>query len=243
MKKIKLLFAVCASLFLMTGCIKYNATMEVKKDKSMDFSIIYAMDMSSLDGMGDDISSSEEETIDEEQKKELEKQGYKVEDYKEGNYKGSKITVSFDNIDDVSKEDDFNLDLSGMLDKDSDNKHFFVVKKGFLKNTYKAVYKFDTNNSDEESSETTMDMTPYLKNMDLKFTVKLPNAANSNNATSVDGTTYTWDLTQQAKSDINFEFDMWNMTNVYIIIGAAVLLLVAIIVVVVLVVASSKKKA
>ena len=203
MKKFKLLLAVCASLFLMTGCIKYNATMEVKKDKSMDFSIIYAMDMSSFEEMGDgDVEESE--TIDEDQKKELEKQGYKIEDYNEGKYKGSKITVSFDNIDDVSKEDDFNLDLSGMLDKDSDNKHFFIVKKGFLKNTYKAVYKFDTNNSDSDSSETTMDMTPYLKNMDLKFTVKLPCAANSNNATSVDGTTYTWDLTQQAKSDINF---------------------------------------
>lgn len=242
MKKFKLLITVCASLFLMTGCIKYNATMEVKKDKSMDFSIIYAIDMSSFDDMEDSENSSED-TINEEQKKELEKQGYKVEDYTEGKYKGSKISVSFDNIDNVSKEDDFNLDLSGMLDKDSDNKHFFIVKKGFLKNTYKAVYNFDANSSDDESSDSAMDMTPYLKNMDLKFTVKLPYAATSNNATSVDGTTYTWDLTQQAKSDINFEFDMWNLTNVYIIIGAAVLLLVAIIVVVVLVVSSSKKKA
>ena len=38
MKKIKYLLLLCTISFLFTGCVKFNATMDIKKDKSMDFS-------------------------------------------------------------------------------------------------------------------------------------------------------------------------------------------------------------
>ena len=46
MKKIKYLVLLFTVTFLLTGCIKFNANMDIKKDKSMDFSIIYALDTS-----------------------------------------------------------------------------------------------------------------------------------------------------------------------------------------------------
>jgi hypothetical protein len=239
MKKFKLLFSIVTVLFLMTGCVKYNATMEIKKDKSMDLKIIYALDTSSFGDLAEeDVSTNSTETISKEQKAELEKKGYKVSEYKDDKYNGVELTYSIKNIDDASKEEEFEVKLSDMLNENSDNNHFFVIKKGFLKNTYKAVYKFETSDS---SSSDGLDMSEYLKAMDLNFTVKLPSNAKSNNATKVDGTTYTWDLTKNTTSDINFEFEIYNMTNIYILCGIAALLVIVIIALIIL--CTKKKKA
>ena len=78
MKKIKYLLLVSV-LTLLTGCVKFNATMDIKKDKSMGFSIIYAFD-TSLFGSQDLLEESD--------KKELESQGFIVEDYNQNNMKG-----------------------------------------------------------------------------------------------------------------------------------------------------------
>ncbi len=236
MKRIKFLLAVCASLFLMTGCVKYNATMEVKADKSMDFKILYALDFSMA---GTDDTETTSEIMSPEDKKKFEEAGYKVENYNEGNYQGVILTYSVDNIDNISKEDDFTLKLSDMMSEDTKKNEFFTVKKGIFKNTYKAKYVFETNDSDE--GDDSIDMSAYLKNLDLKFAVKLPNGAKSNNATSVNGNTYEWDLTKNTTSDISFEFDMYNMTNIYIVIGAAVAIFVLVVIVVALLVTRKKK--
>lgn len=243
MKKIKFMFAIVLSLFLMTGCIKYDATMEVKKDKSMDFKVIYAMDMSMFGDLSDDSSnSSSSQLINDEQKKELEKQGYSVKEYKDDKYQGMEVTYSVKSIDEVSKTEDFELDLSKMLDEKSDNNHFFTVMKGFLKNTYKANFKFNNSSAQTTSSsddDVSIDTTELMKSMDMKFKVILPNGATTNNATTVDGNTYTWDL-KEATNELKFEFDMYNMTNIYYLIGGVVL---AIVLVVGIVVMATRKKA
>ena len=41
-KTFKLLL-IALMLILSSGCVKYNVTMDIKKDKSMDFNIIYAI--------------------------------------------------------------------------------------------------------------------------------------------------------------------------------------------------------
>ena len=242
MKKIKFMFAIVLSLFLMTGCIKYDATMEVKKDKSMDFKIIYAMDMSMLGDLNDtSSSSSNSKLINDDQKKELEKQGYTVKEYKDDKYQGMEVNYSVKNIDDISKTEDFELDLSKMLEENSDNNHFFTVKKGFLKNTYKANYKFNNSAASSSSSsddDVSIDTSELMKSMEMKFKVILPNGATTNNATTVDGNTYTWDL-KEAKNELKFEFDMYNMTNIYYLIGGAVL---AIAIIVGIIVLSTRKK-
>ena len=69
--------------------------------------------------------------------------------------------------------------------------------------------------------------------MDLSFNVTLPYGAVSNNATTVskDGKTLTWTLTTQDASAIEFEFELYNMTTIYICVGvlAAIIILVVII--------------
>ena len=239
MKKIKYLLLVSV-LTLLTGCVKFNATMDIKKDKSMDFSIIYAFD-TSLFGSQDLLEDSD--------KKELESQGFIVEDYNQNNMKGFTIKKNISNIDDVSSTSDTNYDISGLLNNSTDNNYFFKVKKGILKNTYTAKFKFDANESDlntDESTDTSsgvtddsdsinmddLDLSSMTSNLDLSFNVKLPYSSISSNATTKnnDGKELTWNLSSNQEEMIEFEFELYNMTNIYI--GAGILLVLIVIIII-----------
>ena len=143
MKKIKSLFLLCALMFTLTGCVKFNANMDIKKDKSMDFSIIYAFDTSIF---------GEESILTDEQKQELVSKGYSVEDYAEGSMKGVTLTKHIKNIDEVSSTEDRDYNLSGILDDESSDNYIFRIKKGLLKNTYTAKFKFDASESNLNGS-------------------------------------------------------------------------------------------
>lgn len=239
MKKIKYLLLVSV-LTLLTGCVKFNATMDIKKDKSMDFSIIYAFD-TSLYGSQDLLEDSD--------KKELESQGFIVEDYNQNNMKGFTIKKSISNIDDVSSTSDTNYDMSGLLNNSTDNNYFFKVKKGILKNTYIAKFKFDAKESDlntDKSNDTSsgvtndsdsidmddLDLSSMTSNLDLSFNVKLPYSSISSNATTKnnDGKELTWNLSSSQEEMIEFEFELYNMTNIYI--GAGIILVLLIIIII-----------
>ncbi len=133
--------------FSLTGCVKYNASMDISKDKSMDFSIIYAVDTSIFG----DVS-----ILDDEDKSRLNQNGFNIVDYADGNMKGFTISKSINNIDSFSVDSDVNYSLSDIIDNSSNN--IFYVKKGFLKNVYTAKFSFDAddsdlNNDDDLSSE------------------------------------------------------------------------------------------
>ena len=127
MKKIKNLLLLCTLTFLLTGCVKFNANMDIKKDKSMDFTIIYALD-SSVFGE-ENIMTAEERT-------EIENKGFTVSDYEEGNMKGVTLSRHVKNIDEVSSTTDADYNLSGLLDSESNNQYIFKIKKGLLKNLH-----------------------------------------------------------------------------------------------------------
>lgn len=239
MKKIKYLLLVSV-LTLLTGCVKFNATIDIKKDKSMDFSIIYAFD-TSLFGSQDLLEDSD--------KKELESQGFIVEDYNQNNMKGFTLKKNISNIDDVSSTSDTNYDMSGLLNNSTDNNYFFKVKKGILKNTYIAKFKFDAKESDlntDESTDTSsgvtddsdsinmddLDLSSMTSNLDLSFNVKLPYSSISSNATTKnnDGKELTWNLSSNQEEMIEFEFELYNMTNIYI--GAGIILVLLIIIII-----------
>ena len=252
----------------LTGCVKFNANMDIKKDKSMDFSIIYAVDTTYF---GDDM-----ELLDDANKKQLEESGFNVSDYSEDKMKGFKLVRSIKNIDTVSSTSDEEYSLSGVLEEDSDDK-MFKVKKGFLKNTYSAKLDFNASDSElnnssslddtddydmdsytdeeymeddteeeniDDSTDTDMDFSQFSEsmasNMDLSFNVTLPYSSKSNNATktSNDNKSLSWSLTSDKAETIEFEFELYNMTNIYILIGGAVALLIIII----LIIVGSKKK-
>ncbi len=259
MKKSLYILTIFIVAICLSGCVKYNANMEIKKDKSMDFSIVYAMDTQYF---------GDQEVLTEENRKELEEEGFKVTDYQEDTMKGFTLTKSIKNIDELSTTENTDYSLSN-IEEDKD-KEMFKVEKGFFKNKYIANFKFDTEDSaitEEETSDGTitdgysdgtieenpdsysdfpMDSTEgyndssmddfsnmATSNLDLSLNVTLPYQAISNNATKTenDNKTLSWDLTSSEIETINFEFELYNMTNIYLTIGGIALLIIIIIVV------------
>ena len=252
MKKIKYLLMIIAVSMLLTGCVKFNATMTINKDKSMEFSIIYAFDKT-IFGEGNGLK--------EEDVKDAEKQGFTIKKYSEGNFEGFTLTRKINNIDEVSSESDVIYNLSGMMEENTDNKYIFKVVKGDDKNTYYAKLKFDSSDSGLNTNDTD-DTTDALAdenddllttgsnensslddNLDLSFSVKLPNSALSSNATTKEKNdkNLTWKLNTNGEEYIEFAFELSNNAKdsniLYIGIGALVL-----VVGVVMVLLLSKKK-
>ena len=281
MKKIKYLLVLCIFAIITTGCVRFKANMEIKKNKSIDFSIIYALDTSLFGEMG---------SLKEEDFEEAKKDGYTFKKYKDGSYEGFTISKKINNIDEVSSEEDVIFSLSGIAEENEDNKYMFKVAKGDDKNTYTANFNFDAddsglNNDDDYTNEggqalpdedisltkeptldatldesldksldesgsslDDIDLSGLTKNMDLTFSVTLPNGVISSNATSKEnnGKTLVWKLNAEGKQNIEFTFELDNNVKedcnllLYIGIGAGVLLLI--IVVVILIVRKNKKK-
>ena len=242
-KNIKLTALLTLLVISLTECVKFNSTMEIKKDKSMDYKIIYAFDKSLF---------GDQEILTSDDKKELENKGFTVSNYVDGNMKGFKVSKNIKNIDDVSSTNDATYDLSGLLDSNKSESKVFKVKKGFLKNTYTASFKFDSSDSDlnnSTSNDTTIDndfttddnnttadsdfdFSNINTNMDLSFNVKLPYKAISSNATTKknDDKELSWNLSSTGEDKIEFSFALYNMTNIYICCGFIVLLIIIVIV-------------
>ena len=242
-KNIKFTILLILLVISLTGCVKFNSTMEIKKDKSMDYKIIYAFDKSLF---------GDQEILTSDDKKELENKGFTVSNYVDGNMKGFKVSKNIKNIDDVSSTNDATYDLSGLLDSNKSESKVFKVKKGLLKNTYTASFKFDSSDSDlnnSTSNDTTIDndftiddnntttdsdfdFSSMNTNMDLSFNVKLPYKAISSNATTKknDDKELSWNLSSTGEDKIEFSFALYNMTNIYICGGVVVLLIIIVIV-------------
>lgn len=280
------ILAIALILLVSTGCVKYNTTMEIKSNKSMTLTTIYAVESSILESQG------MTELMTDDQKKQLTDKGYKVEEYSEGTMVGYKLSISVPSIDFVSAEGNVEYDLSAVLQDDStETPKIFGVEKGLLKNKYVARLTFAasdvtgdmgditggdadvdvsdddltpaddeaTNPSDEvaqrEGDDDTLtdndqtspsdgdfnldDLTNLLTNLDLSFTVKLPTAPISNNATKTenDGKTLIWTLASSDLNSIEFEFELYNYLYMGIMGGAVLLLIVLIIIII-----SKKKK-
>ena len=281
------ILAIALILLVSTGCVKYNTTMEIKSNKSMTLTTIYAVESSVLESQG------MTELMTDDQKKQLTDKGYKVEEYSEGTMVGYKLSISVPSIDFVSAEGNVEYDLSAVLQDDStETPKIFGVEKGLLKNKYVARLTFAasdvtgdmgditggdddvdvsdddltpagdeaTNPSDEvaqrdgendtltDNDQTSPsdgdfnldDLTNLLTNLDLSFTVKLPTAPISNNATKTenDGKTLIWTLTSSDLNSIEFEFELYNYLYMGIMGGAILLLIVLIIIIII----SKKKK-
>ena len=263
MKKIKFLLLIGLLGILSTGCVKFNANMNIKKDKSMDFTIIYALDKSIF---------GEQETLKESDLEEAKKEGFTITKYSEGNMEGFTLTKKINNIDEVSTESDTEYNLSGLMSEES--KYLFKVVKGTNKNTYYAKFKFDANDSglnmdemeeDDENLELPdesedndgalldetndnpfegMDLSKLTANLDLSFNVTLPNSSISNNATSTEDNNkkLSWKLSSTNAQTIEFAFELNNnggSNDMILYIGIGV---IALLVIVVIILMLTKKK-
>lgn len=79
--------------------------------------------------------------------------------------------------------------------------------------------------------------------MEFNYVVNLPEKALTNNATNVsnDGKTLTWSLMQSQISNIEFSFELKNMTNYYILYGAIAAAVIIVIIIVILLIKKGKK--
>ena len=248
MKKIiKKFIMLCMIVFLTTGCLKYNVTMEVKSNKQVNLEMIYAfgVDASEYEESQkeqeetecdeDEFCSEDEEDmsmeVDKDDYKELLEYGYKVEEYEEKKddmvYSGIKITKTFDSIDDITDEKNTaEFDFVKFLSDEDGYKNDPVI---FSKNgdSFVAKIVFDYS-SEDTSSEDMLNSEEYkemLETMDLKYTITLPQEAKSHNATKVskDGKTLTWEFEYGKKNEVNFEFTLGtNPMWYFIIIGGIV---------------------
>ncbi len=150
---------------------------------------------------------------------------YKKEKYEQGEFKGYKYNTTLGKIDDLTAENGETVNI----DKISKDSKIFT-KKG-------DVYTLNVNLGEEDQSQ--INQYANMIKFDLKLSVTLPYKAKSNNATSVDGTTYTWDLTKAKSIELSFDFKGDNGLNLPLIIGIACGVLL---VVVVCVIILTKKK-
>ena len=72
-----------------------------------------------------------------------------------------------------------------------------------------------------------------MSSMDMKFNVTLPYKAISSNATTIenDGKTLKWDLLNQNLKNLEFEFELYNMNNIYLTAGVIVVIILLIIII------------
>ena len=172
MKKFCYLLSLFLLTFMLTGCVKFNVNMDIKKDKSMDYTMIYAVDTSVF---GDETSP-----IEDEDRKKLEEQGFTIEEYKDDKMKGYKLVKHINNIDEVSTESDAKYSLSALTEdsKKDEEKYIFKVKKGLIKNTYTANFEFDTDDSELSDSDT--DLYSYNENSNNNSNSSTTGTQNSN---------------------------------------------------------------
>ena len=221
MKNLKDYLMLLMVPFLLTGCVNYSATMDIKKNKSMDFTLTYLMQKSLVEGSDNDESKSE-----------LEKQGYTVEDItdEEKDMVGYKATKKFKNIDELSVSGEEETSASTIFE-DGNVEKMFVLEKGLFKNKYTLEFKNDASESVSGEDSEYAEYAEYLKNsMEITFNVNLPYKPISDNATSKseDGKNLTWNLLT-TNDNIKVEFALYNLTLIYII--CAIVLVIVVLVV------------
>ena len=244
MKKSFKVLCLMLVAFMMSGCMKFNMNMDINSDKSMNLELIVAF-------ANEMMGSSNETNMDNSEIQKLKDNGFNVEEYSDDTMTGYTISTKINNIDDVSTEKDTMFNLNDIFngEKLSD---IFTVKKGFFKNTYTVKIgeeeSTDMTNELEDDLNSTYsndsllatddaDLSMLLNSMDINFTINLPYKAISSNATNTenDGKTLVWQPTSasNSSSNIEFSFELYNMTNIYLMVGIVILIIVIIIILVV----------
>lgn len=133
------LLVVVMAMVLLTGCVKYDMTMDITKD-DVKVGLIYAMQSSYVDdGDFDDM------------KEEAKKNGYTVEDYKDDDYIGIKMTKSLGDLKSVSKGNGDEISITELFEEDSklDTSKLFKLENG----VYTANFIFDASSEDSLSGD------------------------------------------------------------------------------------------
>ena len=216
-KRILALILVMVCSMIMTGCIRFSTTVEVKKNGKADISMVVAYQSS----MGGDSQSDEDI-------KKLEEEGWKYTDYNQDGYTGYEFVKKNVDLKELAKE----MQSNGSAD-DMNVDQFQITKHG---SDYKIVWDI-MNNTDDEDGASTEDYSMYSDTLAsaggyMKFILKLPYKPKNHNATEVseDGKTLTWDLMKMQKGDkIEVEFNLFNWTPIVICLIAILVILAGVV--------------
>ncbi len=184
MKRGLKILSVFALIVMTTGCMKLDANMTIKNDKSVDLNTTFAMNKKVFEAFSNE-NGTENTDISDEQRKNAEDKGYKLQKYEDSNMIGYTATKTVPDIDQISKTGKVVGDL-GIFNDDNDTKYLFSVKKGFLKNTYTATLKssdVDTVNEQVDEQETLEDNDATQTDSQNSQTT---NQATDNNGASTD---------------------------------------------------------
>ena len=207
-------FKLATMLFvvlLVTGCgMKAEYGIKIGKDKNVNLEFVVAQDDELIDAMsgksdGSNTDDARWEYLESQQSSEdADFKDFEKVKYDKDGYKGYTYKLALGNIENLVKDGDA-TDIDS-LSKDSK----MFTKKG-------DVYSLNIKLSDDQSSE--LEQYASSINFDLKLKVTLPVKAKSNNATSVEGTTYTWDLTKAKSIELSFDLNGAKSNNVVLIVG------------------------
>ncbi len=97
--------------------------------------------------------------------------------------------------------------------------------------------------TDTDDSGIDPDLMGLAGEMEFSYIVNLPEKALTNNATNVssDGKTLTWSLMQSQMSNIEFSFELKNMTNYYILYGGIAAAVIIVIIIIITIIKKGKK--
>ncbi|WP_155839440.1 LppM family (lipo)protein [Butyrivibrio proteoclasticus] len=234
--KVRGLFVLLVCVLCLSGCVRYDANVKIKKNGKADVAVTVAMSSAlSMDEYADyfddeyDDEFSLSSGFTDEQIEEFEDQGFEVEKYRKDGYNGYTISKKDVDIEEFDGNDDL-FDKKFTIEKDGD------------------IYTIDWKVFDADEEEEMLMMSSYMiaSGGYMKFTIELPNKPMEHNATEVsdDGKTLTWDLL--SLDDDQTVYVKYRAGGsgalVPIIIAISVLLVLAIIVVVIILVLHNRKK-
>ena len=226
MKRLKALLLSFILIVTITGCVRFDATINVKRNGKMDIAISYAM----LDVTDREVG----EILSEEQVEEYKDDGWDVEEYKDGGYSGYII----------KKKD---VPVSELEDSNKNKKTALSDELNSLKLTRKGIkYTLDWDISEEAKElSAASEYSDYVKmsGAQMKVKINLPSKAVESNATHVseDGRSYEWDLLNFDDPDgIHLEYKLVDMKTV--IAGIAILAALIAVITIIVVILKKKKK-
>ncbi|MBO7403190.1 MAG: hypothetical protein J6U10_09400 [Lachnospiraceae bacterium] len=235
MKKIRRIAAILlVSMLCLTGCMRYNVTITVKRNGKIDISMLMAM--MTTEGMGD-IGQG----LTEEDKQQFVEKGWDVEEYNKDNYYGFLMSKKDITPEEVSESVD-----SSQNTVQGSSSGFSFTKEGLK---YVIDWKMNSSKPSEEGSSESADLSQYanyfkLYNGFVTLTVNLPIKPVNSNATTVsnNGKTLEWDLLAMDKdSSIHLEFMLINIWLIVLIVVAALIGIALIVIAIVLIVKRSKR--
>ncbi len=222
LRRLALLLVSILCLSLMSGCMRYSTTIDVKKNGTADLTMVVAVyDTSNLDDSSDSSDIADEDSED---MKKLEDQGWDVELYQKDGYIGYTCSKKGIKLQDIAKE----MQQSESDDADINVENFKVKKNG-------STYTVDWQIYDEENTD---EMAEYKDSLSsyggyINVVVSLPYKPKNHNATSVseDGKTLTWNLLEMDRTEpIHVEFSLFNWGLIIGIIVAVLVVAIAVIV-------------